>query len=374
MLLVSLTLLPALAAQTNTSVTITSTNVTYTQGALPATSTTVPSSGDDFNAGGGDTLFQHWWFFRVTGDSRQFTFANDANATRVVTNPSMVTTWPNVGGRGLFSATLTQAVVSSGTMSGHLREDMALTNIGTSPLTLTVFSYTDYDVGGTANNVRGSLDTQVFQNVTPTTSAEFFSIGNTAAAVQDPATLLPSLTGTAVFDLPGWSGVFGPGNAAAAVEWANIQLAPNQAVTVSDYLAIHSVRPQLVYYGSALAGSFGTPQVSTSEFFMQDGLAPRTIDWTLTNGVPNFVTALLVNLAQGNTMLAGLQVQVNLTGAAVVFASCDNSGHASVPLTIPPTPSFAGIALYGQWFVADNSTPNGIASFSNGLQVVLGHW
>jgi hypothetical protein len=372
--LVPLGLLPALAAQTNTSVTITNANVTYTQGALPATSTTAPASGDDLNAGGGDPLFQHWWFFRVTGDTRQFTFANDATATRTVSGSSVVTTWPNVDARGLFSATLTQTVISTGTMSGYLREDMAVTNSSAAPLTLSLVSYTDFDVGGTSNNVRGGLDSQVFQNTTPAMSAEFFAIGNTAAAVLAPATLLAGLTGTTVYDLPGWPGTFGPGNAAGAVQWSNIQLAPNQAVTMSDYLAIHSVRPQLVYYGTALAGSSGTPTIGISEFFVQDGLAPRTIDWTLTNGVPNFISALLVNLAQGNTTLAGLQVQVNLTGAAVVFATPNNQGQASVPLTVPPTPSFAGVTLYGQWFVADSSTPNGIASYSNGLQVVLGHW
>lgn len=367
--------LAPLTAQTATSATITAGNISYTQGALPATSITVPAAGDDLNAGGGDVLAQHWWLFRVVGDTRQHVFPRDATATRVVTSPSMVTTWADVAGRGLISAALTQAVTSTGTSSGYLREDLIVTNIGTTPINLDLFAYTDFDTGGTSNAARGDLGSQVVQNATaPVLSAEFFGIGNTGAAVMASPTLLNNLTGNAVYDLPGWNGNFGPGDYSGAMQWSGIALAPNQSITVVDYLAIHSVRPQLNAYGTGIAGSNGTPLIGASEFFVQDGLTPRTAAWTVDNGVPAFIAALLVNLNQGSTMLAGLQVQVGLSGAAVVVTTLDNQGHGSVPLTVPPTPSFAGLSLYGQWFVADTTTPNGIASYSGGLQIVLGHW
>jgi hypothetical protein len=366
--------LASVHAQTTTSATITAGNVTYTQGALPASSTTVPTAGESLNAGNGDPLIQHWWFYRIVGDTRQFTFSNESSVTRVVTNPNMVTTWPDVGARGMISAVLRQAVVSTGTTGGYLREDMTITNISTMAITLNLFAYTNYDVNSTSNNVRGDLSSQVVQNTPPTHSVEFFAVGNTDAAVMTGTTLLNNIAGATVFDLPGWSGRFGPGDYTGAMQWSGLQLAPNQAVTVVDYLAIHSVRPQINSYGTGIAGSNGTPRIDASEFFLQDGLHPRTSDWTIENGVPGFLAALLVNTTQSNSTLAGMQVQVTLSGAQVVIITLDNQGRGVAPLTIRPTPSFVGVNLYGQWFVPDLTVPNGIASYSGGLHVVCGHW
>jgi hypothetical protein len=369
-----LVLLAPVQAQTSTSATITNANVSYTQGALPATPTSVPTADESMDTGSGDPLVQHCWFFRILGETRQYTFANDATATRVVTNPNMVTTWPDVASRTMISATLTQTAVSTGTTSGYIREDMTVTNISSSPITVNLYAYTDFDVGGTANDARGDLNSQVVQNTTPTDSVEFFAVGNTTAAVMAGPTLLTNITGTVVYDLPGWTGSFGPGDYTGAVQWSGLLLSPNQAVTVVNFLSIHNTRPEVTAYGTALAGSNGTPAIGASEFFLQDGLHPRISNWTVENGVPGFIAALLVNFNQGNTTLAGMQVQVDLTGAQVVIITLDNQGRGIAPLALPPTPSFVGTSLYGQWFVADGTTTNGIASYSGGLHVVCGHW
>ena len=371
-----LLLLAPVQAQTGTSATITNANVTYTQGALPATSTTVPTASESMSAGSTSALAQHCWLFRIVGDTRQYAFPNDTSATRVVTNPSMVTTWPDVAGRGMISASLTQAAVSTGTSSGYVREDMAITNISSSTILVHVFAYTDFNVGTATNESRGDLSSQVVQNTPPTASVEFFAVGNTGASVMDRPTLLNNLTGATSYDLPGWSGRFGPGDYTGAMQWSGLQLAPNQGVTVVDYLAIHNVRPQVISYGTGIPGSGNnTPTIDAGEFFLQDGLHPRTAHWTIDNGAPALFAALLININQGSATVLGLQVQVSLVGAAqFLTTTLDNQGHGSIPLSLPPTPTFAGLSLYGQWFVADSAAANGFASHSGGLHVICGHW
>lgn len=362
-----------LLAQTGAAATITAGNVTFTQSALPATNTTLPGTADVLNTGGGDPLYQHWWWFRVGGDSRQFVFSNNGSATRVANSPTMITVWPDVDARGVFSATLVQTAVSTGATSGFVREDLTVTNLTPNQITLDLFAYTDLDVGGTSNNARGNLNSHVVQNATPNLSAECFAVGNTATEVRAFSGLRTSINSAAVYDLAGWTGTFGPGDYTGAFQWT-LTLAPNASATVTDYLAVHAIRPQLNAYGTGLAGSNGTPQIAAPVFLLQDGIGMRNSSITLANGVPNGLAVLLLNLNQANQTMLGLQLYVDPVGADTTFVVANGTGGATRPFNLPASPNFGGASLYGQWLVLDPTVPNGLASYSGGLQMLLGRW
>ncbi len=362
------------SGQTTTAVTITAGNVSYTQSALSLTETA--GTGDNLNGGGGDILYQHWWWFRVAGDSREYAFKRDANATRTAAGPMLTTTWPDVDGRGLFRADLLQAVFSTSPTGGVLRETMQITNLSnTTPLTIDLFAYTDFDVAGSGTDLAlGGLTSQVVVDQTNTILAgEFRGTNVSAAQVGAFATVRTLLTNTTVDNLAGWSGNFGPGDYTGAYQWS-ITVGPATNLQVHCQLATMSCRPDVRTYGTGAAGSNGVPTIRGVEYPVQDGQSPSQLNTLLENGAANSLALHLLNLAQGNSTLAGLQIWVDLNGAAVSFAQTDGAGRSRYALTLPPSPSFCGGSLYGQWLVLDPGGVGGLASHTGGLQQTIGGW
>ncbi|MBK8100664.1 MAG: hypothetical protein IPK26_26550 [Planctomycetes bacterium] len=362
------------SAQVGSAVTITNGNVTYTQGAIATGET--PGVAEVLNGSGGDILYQHWWWFRVAGDTREFSFKADANATRVASGSSMTTTWPDVDSRGVFSATLQQDVFSTGATSGYLREIMTIQNLTANPLAIDLFAYTDFDVAGAGTDLaRGNLSSQgVIDQTNTVLSAEFFGLGNTGNQVGAFATVRTLLTNTAVDNLAGWNGSFGAGDYTGAMQWT-LMVPANGSASVLDFLATMACRPQLTGYGAGGAGVSGVPTINTDGYLLQNAIGPRPATIGLGNGAPNALAACLLSLNQGNSTLLGINILVDLGTMDAAFTLTDPTGAASRVLNIPPTPpALCGINLFSQWLVSDTAAANGVASWSAGLQMLSGGW
>jgi hypothetical protein len=363
-------------AQTNVAATITTGNVTYTQSALPTTETI--GTADVLDAGRGDILSQHWWWYRIGGDSREFAFKRDANATRVAVGSNMVTVWPDVDGRGVISAFLNQDVVSTGTNGGYLSEGLTILNLTANPIDIEVFSYTDYDVANSATNVtRGNGNTQTTIDSTNTVlSGDFLGFGSTGVQVGAVPSVSDLLTNTVADNLAGWpSGFFGPGDYSGAFQWSFVAVPPNGTVAVSALLANMGCRPSADSYGAGGAGVNGVPTIAAEFPVTVPGvLGGSVVNVRVANGAPVTNAMLLAGVLAANFTQVGLNVLVEPAGGSTDFAVTDATGAASIPISVPPIPAFCGINVFLQYYVRDQFGVNGIASFTDGLHLLVGSW
>ncbi|MCA8953624.1 MAG: hypothetical protein KDE27_29195 [Planctomycetes bacterium] len=391
--LCSLALLASVAvAQTNAYVTVTDANMEYRQGPLPAaTSNTWPSA--DLRSIGPtstDNLWSLWWYFRVAGDPQEYSFREDAapnTPTRTVTNPLILTTWPDVHGRGLFSATLTEVVVSTGADRGYVAASMTLANLTNSPLVIDLFSISDLEAGGSSspyfnNNVAWGNERSQYAEVANSTlpGVEFYcpDADQVQVDVYGPSTpgRLPYiLSNGTVDDLTGWNGVFGPADHNGAFQWhRTIPALGTAAFTV--FVAMTGNRPMQAPYGTAGAGTPGLPTIDTSERPIVDptGTVARGFDMELRNALAGTAALLVTNFAQSSTTYQGISIWVDPNAAATRLVLTDAAGAADVTIALPPLASLYGVPLNHQFFVIDSGGPSGFAAWTSGLSQQIGTW
>jgi hypothetical protein len=364
----------AAVGQINATATITSGNITYSQSALPTGN--APGQNDVLNAGTGDVLYQHWWWYRVSGDTAETPFKQAGAIVRQAGGPAMTTAWSDVDLRGLFSAQLLQQVFSTGANGGYMAENLILQNLTNAPLTIDVFAYTDFDIADSGNNLcKGDVHSQVVvEDPTTAMAAEFLAVGNTGSLVGPYPLLRSRLADATVDTFSPWSGTWGAGDYTGLAQWT-ITLPPNGTQTVDLYLSSMRGRPALTNYGTGAAGSAGVPTIDADVFAVQDRIGVRQCNLLLANGAANSMAACLLSLGQANTNVFGLQILVDLNVVDIAFAPVDANGRASRGLPIPPTsPDLRGLDLFAQWLVSDTSAANGLASYSGGLSLELGAW
>jgi hypothetical protein len=369
----------AVAAQTNASVTTTNGNMVFTQSALSATSNNYVTA--DLRVAGAlgtDSLFSSWWWYRVSGDTQETAFRDDATATRVVADPVITTTWPDVAARGLFRAQLHDELVSTGAASGYLWRTMTVTNISANPLTIDVFAYTDFDMAGSTSNIAdGNHRSHYVERVGFAPGGEFMAMNPDATLVTlwqtTTAGSLPFvLTNTAVDNLPGWSGAFGPADYNGAYQWSRT-IPPGGRELFKVYLALLDCTPEEGLYGNAGAGTPGLPAIAASERAIRRPFA-RSFDVTLSNGLPGALCVLVTNFNPAALVIAGLEVWVDPVGAASFFSFVDPAGRRPKTFVVPSGLPLCGVTLHHQFFVIDPAGVGGLAAYTGGLSQVIGSW
>ncbi len=153
-------------------------------------------------AGTGDMAFESWWFYRVSGGSRESAFANPDIELYSGAVGGLV--WNDPAATGQFSAALSFEVIDSGTNRGNLFQNLRITNTTAAPLTIDIFHYSDLDLGGTAGNDRAALGTNpdgIQINLSdPSQTAPIVGYGANAYRVSQYAQILADLTDTGVDD------------------------------------------------------------------------------------------------------------------------------------------------------------------------------
>lgn len=381
----------AAPAQTTTTVILTNANMEYRAGPLLAATSNQWPTADLRSAGGAslDALFSFWWYYRVAGDTQETAFRNDVapNApTRVLNPPLMTTSWPNVAGRNLFSAQLINVLVSTGTDRGYVIGAMAISNTSANPLVIDIFTLSDLDVGGSSvgylTNVSwGNIRSQYTEQQAAAVHAlEFYCPDADAVQVDDylistPGRLPFLLTNTTVDNLSGWNGTYGPGDHNGAFQWHRT-IQPNQTMTFTAYVAMTGRKPLQSLYGSAGAGTAGLPTIRASERAIVDptNAVPRSFDVQLGNALSSSAAFLLSNFTQASLTIAGLSVWVDPNGAPTRFVLVDGTGNAALTFVVPPSGSLYGLTLNHQYFVLDSGGVGGLASFTQGLNQMIGSW
>ncbi len=224
------------------------------------------------NAASLDSLFQHGWWLRANGDTREYTFATNAASPAI--SGIMVGNNANTLDSGGYDFTVTNAAYSFTSQQRYIIVaapggpvttcTCMITNTGASTLNISLFSYCDIDAVATAGGDSYAINAagNTFQVQEGTTLAEFRATNPLAYQAQVFAGLRTLLSDTAVTNLT--NTVTGsPGDFTGAFQW-NLQIAPNASATVSSAIAYVSSFTQPCY--ANCDGSTATPLLTANDF------------------------------------------------------------------------------------------------------------
>lgn len=363
----------ALAAQ---SLTITDGNMLFTTAALSATSHT--PRGADLKADplAIDHAFEHWWYYRVAGDAREFSFRAVGPVAGGVT-PFLSHSdrdFADVDNRGLLRAMIDWDVYDAGPTSGVVTSRLTLTNVSAAPVTLDLFCYNDLDIANTFGNdvVTGNGTTHVVTDWTGV-RVEIRAPGADHSDVRAYPVVRNLLTNTVVDNLadnlPPFSGDY-----TGAFQWANRTLQPGEVRSWNVIFAVDTAANRVPIVESYGAASHLAPEIYTDTLPLQDNSSLRQFGVHLRGALPNTPVGLASNIlpAPGMPFLGQIlwvdpnppiQFPIGMTTA---------NGEAGYVFVIPSSPYLTGYPIYHQYFYADNGAPNGIAGFTGGLRTEVG--
>jgi hypothetical protein len=320
--------------------------------------------------------FEHWWFYRVAGDSRE-------SALRAV-GPTSGGLAPflthgdrdfgDVDLRGLLRANVDLDVYATGPASGVFTSRVTLTNLSAAPVTLDLFAYTDLDIAGTSNNdvCTGTADTHVVTDLTGV-RVEIRGLGSDASEVGAYPAVRNKLTNAVVDNLANVLPPFN-GDYTGAFQWSNRTLQPREEISFSVVFAVDTAAsrvPEVAHYG---AGSTVAAQISTDTVPLQDNSTLRFLGIHLDGAQPNAPVGLLTNLAPAPGLpFSGLNLWVDPTlPATFPIGTTNPQGRTSYVFAIPTGPYFTGLPFYHQYIWLNPQSANGVADFSAGLKTRLG--
>ncbi|HEX6813894.1 MAG TPA: hypothetical protein VF384_19890 [Planctomycetota bacterium] len=352
-------------------------NMNVVTGTLPATQ--VPTTFDLR----GDTLaldhgFEHSWFFRIAGDTREWSLRNVGPVTQGVTATSdhLDRDLADVDSRGLLRASIDVDVYDAGPASGVVISRLTVMNISVSPITVDLFCYTDLDIANTTGNdaVTGTGSSHF---VTDSTGVriEVRAIGNDRSDCGAYPTIRNLLTNASLDNLGNGLPPFS-GDYTGAFQWQNRTLAPFQQRTFNVLIAIDTAAaapPHVEHYG---AGNGALGEIHTQTLPLQDNSQVRVFSLGLKNAAPNQVYRTLIGFAPFFApVIPGLELWVDpfqLFGVWGIGGLTSPTGSAIETFSIPASPYLTGLAIYSQSFYVSASAPNGYAFYTPGLMTRIG--
>ena len=222
LVLASLTAMCPLSAAAIGSVTDGGVTFAYTNNFTTGASNTVDVAFT--GAGTGDMAFESWWFYRVSGGSRESAFANPN--LELYSGSLGRLEWNDPAGSGLFTAALSFEVFDTGTNQGNLFQNMRIHNTSGADLTIDIFHYSDLDLAGTPGGDRavlGSNPDGIQINLTDNATGQTAPIVGYAAngyRVTPYSQLLQDLTDTGVDNLTGGSIPAGNRDMTVGFQWS----------------------------------------------------------------------------------------------------------------------------------------------------------
>lgn len=150
-------------------------------------------------AGTGDLGYESWWFYRLSGGTRENAFGNP---NLELYNGSVGSlSWSDPSATGQFSAALSFEVFDSGA-GGNLFQNLRINNTTGGSITLDVFHYSDLDINGSAGADSATLGTNPngiqINQTEGTQTAPIVGYGANAYRVSNYAAVLADLTDNGV--------------------------------------------------------------------------------------------------------------------------------------------------------------------------------
>ncbi len=369
----------ALAAVVPAQLTIADGNMNVVTGVLSAaaqTPRTLDLSGDALAINHG---FEHWWYYRIVGDPREWSLRNLGPVSEGVTASldHLDRDFADVDSRGLLRASLDMDTYDAGPASGVVISRLTVMNISAAPITVNLFCYTDLDIAGTfGDDLATGTGSSHFVTDASGVQIEVRALGNDRSDIGPYPTIRDVLTNTAVDNLgnnlPPFSGDY-----SGAFQWQNRTLQPFEQQTFTVVIAIDTAAaavPLVVHYGR---GNGSNGEIHTQTVPLQDNSAVRQLSVELKNAQPNQLYRTVISLAPYNALpfIGGLDFWVDpfvVIGVWGIGGLTSATGKATEVFQIPPTPYLAGLAVFSQCFYLDFAAPNGFAYFTPGMMMRVG--
>lgn len=189
-----------------------------------------------------DHLFETGWYFRVSGDTREFFFP--VPTTQNYAGNTSTLDWTDVSARGLFSARQVATVTNFNGPSGRVEQTMTITNLSqVNPLVIDIFHMLDYDLQPTAGNDSATQigTTRIGLTDPGGVAGEYVGIGANAFMVRafGGTDLGAVLDDTTVTNLDNSGLPFGPGDYTSAMQWTRT-IAPAGSASFVIQFAINT--------------------------------------------------------------------------------------------------------------------------------------
>jgi hypothetical protein len=216
--------------------TITAGDSTFTQsaantiGAAIRTGATGGTAAVMTPGGSVDQLFQQWWWYRVNGvNAREFAFSN--RTSNNASGNELILTYAEPEG---FEASI-RYVLTDGPNSPAsclIANDVTLRTTSTTPISLAIFSYLDYDLQG-AGSDSAALVSPGLMRVTDTTGffGEFLGVGAAAYNVATFPNTRNLLTDADIDNFANSGLPFAAADWSGAFQW-NVTISLNNPVTI----------------------------------------------------------------------------------------------------------------------------------------------
>lgn len=368
----------ALAAVLPAQTTLTDGNTNMTLGAFSLTSQSPPTFDLRGDALGVDHGFEHGWYYRVAGDTREFSFRSLGGQSGGVTpsNDHGDRDLGNVDNRNLLKASFDFDVYDAGPASGVFISRVTLMNTSAAPISVDVLCYTDLDLTGSAgDDTCGGDNSRHFVSDPTGIQVEIRALGNDLSQVGAYPSVRNLLTNTAVNDLNGALPPFA-GDYTGAFQWQNRTLLPFEQKTFQVVFAIDTAAtlvPIVENYGYGNGSNF---EIHTQTLPLQDNTQPRTLTIQMKGAQPNVEQRTVVGLAPWLPPLPfipGLEFWCEPIQVIGVYAGLTSAtGEAQESFVVPPGPYLTGLNCYFQMFAVNAAAPNGYADFSPGMRCRIG--
>ncbi|MBL8732944.1 MAG: hypothetical protein JNN13_11295 [Planctomycetes bacterium] len=364
------------AAMLPAQITIADGNMSTTIGAIPATQT-APSFELRADALALNHGFQHGWFYRVAGDSREFALRNLGVVTSgvVVSNDHADVDFADVDSRGLLKVAYDLDVYDSGPASGVVISRVTFMNTTAAPLTVDVFCYTDLDVIGTSGDdvCVGNHNSHRVSDPSGV-QIELRAIGNDTSMVGAYPSVRTLLTNSVVDDLAGPLPPFA-GDYTGAFQWAARTFQPFEQRTFQVIIAVDTVAaapPIVENYGH---GNGSTFEIHTQTTPLQDNTQVRGLTVQVKGALPfsEYRIGTCLGSWPALPFIGGIDLWIDPSLFIGLYGGLtDANGEASLQFYIPPSPYFAGLAAFHQGLYVDGAAPNGFCYFTPGMMTRVG--
>jgi hypothetical protein len=212
-------------------------------------------------AAGTDHCYQTGWWYRLSGDTREYTLAN-ANLALTSWSGNLGVVHYDLPG---FEAHVEYEVSEPAPGQGVLLHTLEITNIAGAPMRITVFHYLDYDLGATAAGDSAAItaNPDVMRISEGATFGEYGGQGADAFLAGAFATVRSELTNSTVSSFASIGLPFGPGDWTAAWQWNEVEIAPGG---IKTYTVVSTIGTPVVFPTVCYADCNGDGQLTVQDF------------------------------------------------------------------------------------------------------------
>lgn len=372
---VSLAVATGIAVALPAQFTITDANLSVTTGALSATSQSPRSLSLLADALAVDHAFEHWWYYRVAGDTSESALRSVGTVTEGQVGTHVDRDFADVDSRGLLRMAIDMDAYSVGPASGVVISRLNVMNISNAPVTFDAFCYTDLDVAASSGNdsVAGDGSSHIVTDPSGV-RVEVRAIGNDLSEVGAYPSIRSKLTDAALDNLSNTLPPFA-GDYTGAFQWQSRTLQPFAQVSFQVVIAVDTAAnavPVVEYYGY---GNGANGEIQTDALPLQDNASVRSFSIQLVNALPFTEYRIGTSVASINAfpIVTGIDMWVDpglMIGLWGGFTSA--TGKAQESFLIPTSPYLTGFTAYSQCFYVDGAAPNGFVFYTPGMATKIG--